>query len=383
MTFVPTTEDLAALSADGSDSPGGVDIAAGLLDSSGSAGDPSTDPYADLPSPASLAAEPEGQGGEDGGMPLLSARLLSREGLRDLPDPEPLITDVLDKGTTALLYGPWGCGKSFIALDWAASVAAGRSWQGRTTEPGRVLYVAGEGAFGLKGRVDAWERGWSKSLPDAGLDVLPEPVNIWKPGALANLSALVSWGGYELVVLDTLARCMVGADENSARDSGIVVDALTRLREATPDSRGVVVGVHHTGKDGRTLRGSSAFEGGAETVYQATRDGGAIDLLCTKRKDGPEGDHHRLRIAPVEGTDSAVVECLTGGGTFADRDDRARLIVRSTLAGTTIAGGELIKLLVGEGMNRSTAYRARADLEKDGTLTNLGTEKRPVYRVLS
>ena len=79
---------------------------------------------------------------------------------------------MLDQGTTALLYGE-GHAKTFIALDWAASVATGRHWQGRTTEQRRVLYVAGEGAFGFKGRVDAWETGWHTEIGDDDLDVLP------------------------------------------------------------------------------------------------------------------------------------------------------------------------------------------------------------------
>ncbi|RDH75924.1 hypothetical protein DVS77_24700 [Mycolicibacterium moriokaense] len=34
--------------------------------------------------------------------------------------------NVLDQGTVALLYGKWGTAMTFIALDWAASVATGR-----------------------------------------------------------------------------------------------------------------------------------------------------------------------------------------------------------------------------------------------------------------
>lgn len=313
--------------------------------------------------------------------PLYASRVLSRESLRNLPRPEPLIDGVLDKGTTALLYGPWGCGKSFLALDWACSVATGRPWQSRPSKTQRVLYVAAEGAYGISGRIDAWETGWQRQVPAEQLDVYPQPVNLLRPVEVAHLCALVSWGGYGLVMLDTIARCMVGGDENTARDAGIVVDTLNRVRIATPGGRGTVLGVHHSGKDGRTLRGSSSFEGGVDTVYQATPEGIGINIECTKRKDGPDGDHHRLRISPVTGTDSAVLERLTGGETFADRDDRARSIVRSTIGSGTVPGGELIKVLIDDGMTRPTAYRARADLVKDGTLTNVGTEKRPVYKV--
>lgn len=109
--------------------------------------------------------------------PRLADHLLSREDLRNLPEPEPLIDNVLDRGTTALLYGMWGTAKSFIALDWAACVATGKPWQGRETGPGRVLYVAAEGANGHRGRADAWEAGWQRDIGDS-MTWLKLPVNL-------------------------------------------------------------------------------------------------------------------------------------------------------------------------------------------------------------
>ncbi len=184
---------------------------------------------------------------------------------------------MLDQGTTALLFGKWGTAKSFIGFDWAASVATGRKWQGRRVAQRRALYIAAEGAFGLKGRSNAWETGWQTEIHDGQLEVSaagePHPLRRSRcPGRPHRTN------GYGLVVLDTLARCMVGADENTPKDVGLVIDAMTRLLQHTPDGRGVVLGVHHTGKDGKTLRGSSAFEGGVDTAYLTTRDGAVITL---------------------------------------------------------------------------------------------------------
>ncbi|MGY4650579.1 AAA family ATPase [Mycobacterium sp. URHB0021] len=239
--------------------------------------------------------------------PLYTSRILTRAALRELPDPEPLIDNVLDQGTIVLLYGKWGTAKTFIALDWGLSVLTGRKWQARAVEQRRVLYVAAEGAFGFKGRVDAWERGWHATIGDGDFALLPHPVNLTRAVDVANLGALISWGGYDYVILDTLARCMVGADENSAKDCGVAVDNMVRLLGCTPGGRGVVQGVHHAGKDGKTMRGSSAFEGAADTVYFASRDGAVITLDREKRKDGPELDHHQFVIVPIVGTNSAVI----------------------------------------------------------------------------
>ncbi|ORA21351.1 AAA family ATPase [Mycobacterium aquaticum] len=319
--------------------------------------------------------------------PVYASELLTRSDLRNLPDPQPLIDNVLDQGTTALLYGKWGTAKTFIALDFAASVATGRAWQGRPTVQRRVLYVVGEGAYGFKARVQAWEVGWQNMIGDEWLAIMPHPVNLTRSVDVANLIHLIEWGGYGFVILDTLARCMVGADENSAKDCGIVVDALTRLLASTPGGRGVVLGVHHAGKDGKTLRGSSAFESGADTVYFAERDGQLISLTREKRKDGPENDSHLLVFDPMPGTGSGVMssgQSVISGDPGETRVATLRLIMSQHFRLSGATPTQLRQLAVDEGpMTRATFYRAISDLLESGWLVNTGTDKRPFYWIAS
>ncbi|WP_293311320.1 AAA family ATPase [Mycolicibacterium sp.] len=308
----------------------------------------------------------------------LASALLTRSALRELPDPAPLIAGVLDQGTVALLYGRWGTGKSFVALDWAASVATGRPWQGRPTEQRRVLYVAAEGAYGLKGRLAAWEVGWQTEIADAVLDVLPVPVNLTRGLDAVQLADLIAERDYGLVVLDTLARCMVGADENSARDCGEVVDTLVRLREQTAGGRAVILGVHHTGKDGKTFRGSSVFEAGADTVYSLNRDDGVIVLDREKRKDGPRADKHELKIDPVTGTGSCVISLHRG----VEKPPRAQALFSTFLHHFSTTGATKTELRAVAEQTEGTFYRALDDLVKSGDLVNEGTAKRPFYRAV-
>lgn len=325
------------------------------------------------PEPPPDTAEPAGKANT---IPVLADMLLNRSALRALPDPEPLITNVLDQGTTALLYGKHGTSKTFIALDWAASVATGRRWQGRRTEQRRVLYVAGEGAFGFKRRVDAWETGWQTQIEDDDLEILPRPVNLTRTLDVANLAALIEWNGYGLIVLDTLARCMVGADENSARDCGIVVDAMTRLVGHTPGGRGVVTGVHHSGKDGKTFRGSSVFEAGADTVYSTSKDGAVVILNREKRKDGPEYDRHELKLDPITGTDSVAISVHRGGG----QTERADKLLSTFVQHFASIGATKAELRNVAEMPSATFHRALSDLLKSGHLVNHGTDQRPFYK---
>jgi hypothetical protein len=309
--------------------------------------------------------------------PAMAAHLLNTSALQALPDPEPLIADTIDQGTVALLYGKWGTYKSFLALDWAASVATAHPWQGRATERRRVLYVAAEGAFGFKARVAAWQAGWHTRIGDDDLAILPVPVNLTNNTDVAALLELIHWGGYGFVVLDTLARCMVGGDENSAKDCGVVVDNMVRLRRATPGGRGVVLGVHHTGKDGKTFRGSSAFEAGADTVYQMTRDGGTVTLDREKRKDGPETDQHELQLDLIDGTASGVLSRFHQGGGNTDRHDRLFATYRQHFSTTGASRADLRRVA---DMSDGTFYRAVDDLLKRGVLVNQGTDARPFYR---
>jgi hypothetical protein len=156
----------------------------------------------------------------------LASRAFSRDRLRELPQPEPLITDTLDKRTVILLAGNRGSLKSFTLLSWAASIATGTAWLGRTVaDSGRALLVAAEGAYGQHLRIESWELA-HRSVPDDALTVIAGPVNLLRNDQVHELCSFVAAGGYKFVALDTLARCTVGGDENSARDMGLAVDAL-------------------------------------------------------------------------------------------------------------------------------------------------------------
>jgi hypothetical protein len=302
--------------------------------------------------------------------PPLRDRLLNRAQLGQLPKPEPLIADTVDQRTVALLAGYWGTGKSFVSQAWAGSVATGTPWMGRPALAGRVLYLAAEGAHGLDARWTAWECGWRHTIPAERLTVLPAPVNLLDAAAVDELCGLVA--GHALVVVDTLARCMVGGDENSAKDMGMAVDSLYRLREATGD--GTVVVVHHTGKDKTTTRGSSALEAGVDTVYMTEGDARLMKLTRTKRKEGPREDTLQLKLSPV--LDSAVVASALG----VDMAPSAEQLMSVFMSGFHSTGASKAELRAVAGMASATFHRALNVLLKAGLLVNTGTDQRPFYK---
>ena len=55
-----------------------------------------------------------------------------------------------------MIFGQPASGKSFLAVDLAASIATGRAFQGLKTQKGDVVYIAGEEGYrGLKRRFTA------------------------------------------------------------------------------------------------------------------------------------------------------------------------------------------------------------------------------------
>ena len=63
-----------------------------------------------------------------------------------------------------------------------------------------------------------------------------------------------------MVIIDTLARAMPGADENSAQEVGLVIAGCDLVRDALECT---VVPIHHSGKDvARGARGTPKLCGG-------------------------------------------------------------------------------------------------------------------------
>lgn len=304
----------------------------------------------------------------------LAARILDRAGLASLPEPEPLIADTLDRRTVAMLAGYWGTGKSFIALDWCASIATDRKWQGRATESGRVLYIASEGAYGLHGRLNAWESAWGRKIDPERFHVLPVPVQLTNASQFRELRAIVADTQPDFIAVDTVARCAVGLDENSSKDMGMFLDALYRLRDETPE--GTVLAVHHTGKDRTTIRGSSALESGVETCYQIEGDAGLLKLERTKRKDGPLHDVHKLRLLPIEGTGSVVVESVR---LSADTTAGVRTLMSAYMSTFDSTGATKADLRTIADMPSASYHRALNTAVSEGLLINTGSDKRPFY----
>lgn len=200
--------------------------------------------------------------------------------------PVPIVSGLLYRNTLSWIIGKSGSFKSFVSLDLAAHVAAGRAWGGRKVWGGLVVYLVAEGEGGMPLRVRAWESINGDMPPE--LLMLPRAVQISGAGWPAFVAACAHLGPV-LVVVDTQAKVTVGVKENDNAEMGAMIERLDMLRRATS---ACVLIVHHIGRTGDDARGASAIDGAQDTELKLTRKGGdkalRAVLVTDKQKDGPD-----------------------------------------------------------------------------------------------
>lgn len=199
---------------------------------------------------------------------------------------------ILPAQSLCSIYGPSGSYKSFLAVSWACHIASGKEWAGRKVTPGAVLYVVGEGGVGVPRRVRAWEQLHGSKADNLYLvnrPVFPVRSAEINEVLLAAQQVEAECGlPVRLVVIDTLARCFGGNDENDARDMGAFIEGCDNIKQKTGAT---VLVVHHSGKDeAKGARGSSSFRAALDAEFNVKREGEgtALILSCTKMKDAEE-----------------------------------------------------------------------------------------------
>lgn len=170
-----------------------------------------------------------------------------------------------------------------------------------------VVYVASEGANGVRKRVAAWRQ--ERPGPSSMFDLISDAPNLMAEQDLDELLAALRQAqddfasmGCQLgmVVIDTLAASMPGGDENSGKDMSAL---LANVHRIGLELDAFVLIVAHTGKDeSRGLRGWSGQFAGADTVITLAREKGA-DLTTgevEKQKDGEAGRRFAFSAEEVQ-----------------------------------------------------------------------------------
>ena len=69
--------------------------------------------------------------------------------IKAIKPPQWLIARHIPENSLIALFGRFSTCKSFLAMAWGLSIAAGKPWLGRRVQPGDVFYVSAEGTAGI------------------------------------------------------------------------------------------------------------------------------------------------------------------------------------------------------------------------------------------
>lgn len=220
-----------------------------------------------------------------------SLKLIPADQLGELPPTEILSSTRLIARGLNVVFGASGAFKSFYTLDAALTIA----------QLSPVVYVAAEGAGGLFRRVSAWCE--HNDQPPGQLHFACAEINLLDPASIKSLITASEPIKPALVVFDTLARCIPGGDENSAKDMGLAVRNSAIIQRQLQTA---ITWIHHTNRAERGERGSGAIRGAADAMIELTANGDSvIRVSCSKLKDDEPWITEELRFLPV--ADSGVL----------------------------------------------------------------------------
>ena len=237
--------------------------------------------------------------------------------------PEWLIDGLLEANTFSVCFGSPAAGKTFLTLDMALCIATGKDFHDHHVKQGPVFYIAGEGHNGFARRAAAWSKENGITLKGVPFFKSSRAIVITDDDSVAELvdtiDAMVQEHGEpQLIVIDTLARSMGAADENSTKEMGAAIRAIDECRDAYDCT---VLAVHHTGHSNKErARGSSALLGAVDCEFMVDKwfqdaSIAKVEVKFTKMKDAkipePMNFIHKeieLTGADLEPTTSVVLE---------------------------------------------------------------------------
>jgi hypothetical protein len=202
------------------------------------------------------------------------------------PNTSYCIKHILPANGAAMIFGDSNVGKSFLALDMAFHVALGLEWFGHKVRQKGVVYFAGEGINGLKGRARAWLDHHEQYAPD-DMHFWPWPINLTDPASTVDHARMMVEQlprFPSMIVIDTLAANFGAGDENKQEDMGRAIRSIQALSE-----KACVLIIHHTSKANQNAaRGSNALQGHVDVAISLTRKdlNHPVTVYMDKVRDG-------------------------------------------------------------------------------------------------
>lgn len=217
--------------------------------------------------------------------------------LLNLPPPSWLLPGHIHARGAGVIYGPPLSYKTFAVLDLALGLATGAGCWGFPKQDAReVLYCTGEGEYELPSlRMPPWA--FDRDIEPTGNFAMVDRVPFLQDAEdLAKFVKQVHSQEFgmpkpALIVIDTLAKSMIGMDESRPVEMGLAIRRLYELSEAF---NCFVLAVHHTNKAGEAYRGASNILGDLDVVIKVEAAEGIATLSWDKVKGAPQPKPRRF-----------------------------------------------------------------------------------------
>ncbi len=282
---------------------------------------------------------------------------------------EWLLDQVFGAGDVGMIYGPPGCGKTFLVIEMIIILCTAKPLANRFVVKRQlnIAYCAGEGISGLPSRFQAaaTHHGVSEMPNFTFYKTMPQ-LYLGNDGSDTTIKEFVcQWQArqqnkeaepLDVLIIDTLHTATTEADENSAKDIGRV---LHLCRWAATELGCAVILVHHTNKSRAAERGSSALRGGMDFMIKIEKPSDAATqtvMSCEKLKDGEQWKSQSFSLQSQVECESAYVSwndpndsTQTSGSKANDKEKLKAEMKR--YAGTRLTCNRLA-----ESIAQSTAY---------------------------
>jgi len=226
---------------------------------------------------------------------------------QSFPAEDWLIEPIIPRNQLVVIFAPGGTGKSLLALYIAAALATGKEIFAEPKPPTNVLYMDYEMSQAvLYERLTAMGYNKDTDLTRLHYASLPPIGSLDKPEGAKQICDLARACQAELVIIDTFARAVEGAENDADTVRNFYRWTAINLKQ---EGRSLMR-IDHAGKDlKKGARGTSAKNDDVDLVWQMTKVDGRLVLIRQKHRHTwiPERinliihDQHKMFTQDIQG----------------------------------------------------------------------------------
>lgn len=235
-------------------------------------------------------------------------KVYRKSDLKNLPPPEFIIEDLIQRYGSNYITGWPGCGKSFYLIGSCIAIATGQEkFLGKKVNVhGPIVYVTTEGIHDHYTRMRAYEEHYGLDVDEERYLVIPDAMNLLQSGDRLKLLQTIDWNITRMkeppvyVIFDTVSRVIPGVDENDQKEMSLFVKAEGEVLYHFKTTTGLA---HHLSRSGNgNMRGSTVLEGAADTITVLKREPGEEKgiIFAAKRKSAADGWELEFALKNVE-----------------------------------------------------------------------------------